>query len=614
MGHSIQSTFIGDSHPVSNVFRHDHRRRPPRMDAAIGSIEKPQPYARSGVPVIATPILSEAHQGSNNQSRSSLGIPSIGLFNASSNSSSASTNSVGSVSTSLALEKRGDLAIHQSTNSQAALSLPPFRPHGVAPATPCHSVDIDAASFERESSIDSLFDDRANSPLLDAASTSQNAGKPQFMMPLIANTTGPRISEHLKKVCQLKDEDILLTQSRESGWFCRQRPKYISPYPRPGGDLGYLPSSPSLHVRSIKAADDEVASLLNDYRKRLETCISDRDKLMAELQMYSNVDPVTQKSQYQRFKDDIKYLKRAVTVNAKKEEEASKEARYWQNRYFGLVNIYNNLCAQFHQLRQLVQPMQFQVHQTRLTQQCSAPAPIQQNTQVPRLPSNRPAPTSVTSTPATGSAVPSATTSAPMTPSASSAPTPVMVDLTGDADGDMSSQPKKAQNVNSTPATDIPVSQKELFKSMRKKEYRWLGNKNHMQQRFTNALTSQPQPHTNVPSNTANTSSTPTTPNNCRHDRVKDNSVSGRPRQTASSRQIETGVHQTATMPDACDPGDNEFARMMEGNLQGSSDIDTTGSGTISDPATVAADTSEVTEGDDDEFARMLEKDLEASS
>ncbi|EEP80945.1 predicted protein [Uncinocarpus reesii 1704] len=376
-----------------------------------------------------------------------------------------------------------------TTYSRAPLSLPP---HSTAPATPCLLADSDVPSFHRESSVDSLFDERENSPVANAASSSLNVENSPFAMPFITSSTGTPISDHLKRVCQIKDEDILLTQSREAAWFVRQRPRYISPYPQPGGALGYLPSTPSLHVRSIKAADTEIAARLEDYRKKVRSCMSDRAKLVEELQASAG------RGKYQALKDQVKYLKRAATVRQKREKEAKREAERWQEQHKNVATAYNQLCADFHHLRYYAHSMQIQlqhVSQAREPRLLHSYAPVQHgmSSQVTGQLGKLAAPPTQAPAISPLDMIRPPTTSVPITPNTSSPATPVMVDLTGDEDTQADTRPKPSQPTEYTSVSEPGIGQKELLEKMRKKEYRWLGNNNHMHQRFAPSLSAPPQ-------------------------------------------------------------------------------------------------------------------------
>ncbi|KAI2014532.1 hypothetical protein LOY97_000276 [Ophidiomyces ophidiicola] len=519
------------------------------------------------------------------------------------------TLSSGSSSTSgfvaLSVETR-DVTNTSRTNS-VALSLPPFSPNTTTPSLP---TDLDTTSSRRESSIDSLFDDHdsttAPNQLVNPKATSPLPFP--FVFPCPPDKTNNSISEHIKKVCQITESDLLVTQYREAAWSFRQPPKYISPYPKPGGDLGYLPSSPYLHVKFIKASDSEVATSLEECRKKLRLCSSERDKFSKELQVYTHIDPVTKKSQLQMLKDELKHRKRAATDARKRETQAKEEATFWKKQYTAVAQSYNQMCTQFHQLRRFAHDMQTQLQ--RVSQ--LSPMAIASNPQIASL--HTPGqPYFCTQNPQTMASHPQNNATIPMTPASSSPTTPAAIDLTvNDISSLAAKQPEKS-GVRYSCSPEPPAAQKELISSMRKKEYRWLGNNNHMHQRFTNSLTAplpqQPYGLSNpVPTSTAT--------------KPKVNKKHGANNEAVTHQNREPFLPHPNNSP----PISATTRCNIEGNKNDESNEPTQTKG-IYNPgprglsvqgANIVSevnctDVTPVDMNDDDEFARMLEQDLEAS-
>ncbi|WEW55714.1 hypothetical protein PRK78_001147 [Emydomyces testavorans] len=607
---SISPKFSSDGNSISNQ---------PQLRRSASATRQPTDQHLSGYQSDNLPEFSTTssvdQQNCFNQFQLASPCLTIKSCDGPGNAINSSLEGTRSTFVSLALpEKPSDIANIKPRASEGAVSLPPFSSPGSAFVTPQPSTNLDTGSYQRESSIDSLFDDRDGTPVFDANSVSQPAEKPQYIIPFITNTTGTPISDHLKKVCQIQDKDLLLTQSREAAWFFRQQPNYISPYPQPGGNLGYLPSAPSLHVRSIKASEKEVAIRLSDYRRRLRACMCDRDKYMEELRAHNHVDPVTRKSEYQKLKDEAKYLKRTITRQRKKEEETKKEADYWQKQYTDVASTYNNLCAQFHHLRQLASVLQVRLQRVEQARSFTSPSPMGQGTRPHDLcqPDN-----SIASTAQTSITTPhqSPPTSGPMTPSVSTQAAPITIDLTSDNNVESSTnQPKQAQNTDSTAPPESQAAQKKLVSAMRQKGYQWLGNKNHMHQCFTHSLSTPPQlqshglPGHTIPCATASQK------NDRPRRTTKNDVVTGQVSKAAADSQKENQAPSATTGSNAEKTDSNEVARVSGADPEGLGHVNPLGAKTNAHRPTGATFPPAVTEEEvEDEFVRMLERDLEAS-
>lgn len=532
-------------------------------------------------------------------------------------SSAAAPSNLNKVSASQALPIAPNYT-NSNKSASSALALPLYSAYSTAPTTPCLSADLDAAEFSRESSVDSLFEDRDDILLSERM---REAVNPRFMLPIIPSKPGISISDHLKKVCQIGEEDILLTQSREAAWFVRQRPTYISPYPKPGGSLGYLPSSPSLQLRSIKASDKEVAYRLEECRRRLRTCTNERDKYRNELEAATRVDPISKKTKYQELKDEVKYLKRAVTVGQKKEKEAQNSTVHWQTEYAKLAKTYNSLFGEFTRLRDFANHMQFRLYQLEqagsfapvapIHPQASGQASIAPAVQRPNtVPQNNAQPTSP---------------SLPLAPHASAPATPVTVDLTGDDIVEVASgQSDQGQKLNAdaTVPTETPSGPKGLINAMRKKDYSWLANKSHLRHRFVPSLSVPPR----LPSQD------PTHPFTDPAAHVSQSSEQGaeksKERENGQADKCAPNIQQslhTAPAPASVSAGhteDNDSVQILRTGLVDSGAAYECGARTGIDDSSETSGLREAEKeeseergpiADEDEFARMLEVELEAS-
>ncbi|KAK2737765.1 hypothetical protein FQN57_007413 [Myotisia sp. PD_48] len=141
----------------------------------------------------------------------------------------------------------------------------------------------------------------------------------------------------------LQKGDLLACENRDVFRAFVAAPKYISPYPRIGGPLGYIPSAPMLHVRCIEVADDVVESRFRKYRQVLHSAKYDRDKYMWAAKEWTFVDPATGKTKEQLLKEEPMFLKRALALKHKKACQAVEEAKLWRNKFKDMEKRYKEL-------------------------------------------------------------------------------------------------------------------------------------------------------------------------------------------------------------------------------------------------------------------------------
>ncbi|EZG05195.1 hypothetical protein H106_04951 [Trichophyton rubrum CBS 735.88] len=263
----------------------------------------------------------------------------------------------------LALLQRTGRSYEQENVSQAITVERALR----SPPTQC--IPDDNSRRERESSVDSLFDDvevpgepvpppvPIHQPLslpgrpchtvfssILSPPESPPGAEPVFLKPWVRKP----VSEIIKKYNNIGSQDLLNSMCRQVFTTHRNAEKYISPYPRMGGPLGYLPSTPVAHVKCVEVADSTVNHRINQYRRIAHRMRYERDKIAWFSAQWGDIDPVTGKSKAQQMREECTLLKRSITFKNKAIEEATADAELWRNKFRNLEAAHLNLLTQYH--------------------------------------------------------------------------------------------------------------------------------------------------------------------------------------------------------------------------------------------------------------------------
>ncbi|EEQ35711.1 hypothetical protein McanMca71_007577 [Microsporum canis] len=309
----------------------------------------------------------------------------------------------------------------------------------------------DTSRAQREPSVDSLFDDLDDSTVppshhqpLSLPGSTRLTVSPSILSPpesplpeepTFSKSQWPKaVSEIIRKNNSIENQDVVSSMYREIFTMPRNAQKYISPYPRMGGPLGYLPSTPVAHVKCVEVAKDTVANRMNQYRKIIHKLRYDRDKYLWLSTEWNAVDSKTGKTKAQQTKEECSGLRRSITLRNKAVNEAMAETEFWRNKYRNLETAYCNLANQYKIAT---------ASNNRLNTPASQPQPASQ-------PSSQPA---------------------TRTPSISSTPCsePVSIDLTAEEPG--TSDPTLLSQTSS-----LPEPRTSALSRMRKKRYNWLNN------------------------------------------------------------------------------------------------------------------------------------------
>ncbi|KAF3480263.1 uncharacterized protein GIQ15_05610 [Arthroderma uncinatum] len=344
--------------------------------------------------------------------------------------------------------------IERTSIDQHMLSLPPSTQQLSTP-----TVLDSSARAQREPSVDSLFDSFDDINVPDTASAHQPLSLPgtrrHTLSPSILSPPESPIpleeppvreapvterqlpasaSELLRTNNNVKNQDLINYAHREIFTMPCNAQKYISPYPRMGGPLGYFPSTPTVHVKSVEVAEDTIVDRMNQYRKLLSNLRYDRNKYLWLSKEWTAVDSRTGKTKAQEIKEECSALKRLVALKEKRATDAMTEAEFWRNKYQSLAVTYGNLASQ---------------HKVAMAPQNAPGTPLTSQSLPAALPTSQPS----TRTPSI---------------SGTTCSEPVSIDLT--AEEPVPIEPRASRQ---TPRLEPNVT---ALNGLRKKKYQWLDN------------------------------------------------------------------------------------------------------------------------------------------
>ncbi|KAK2750803.1 hypothetical protein FQN55_001813 [Onygenales sp. PD_40] len=404
------------------------------------------------------PGLISANKSHSNRRASIEGVPNA----SESNPSSEKLQHPSTVS-----ESTGRTSISSYTSSLS--SLPAASDHICNPDNPKVGYnDQNRTPSEVGHHYDSIFGDEPSpTSLASAKDISEGINVAQFrLMKDIAldKPSSAQFTENeIRKTFNIEEEDLLATQYREVFRHIPKPPQYVSPYPQRCGPLGYFPSAPTTHVRFMEVAPDDMAERLEQCREKIRIVSVERTKYRNACADWMTPDPRTGKTKEQMLKEEPWRLKRALNAQEKKTKLAEQEAGEWRDRYRHLAVAYNGLVSHLH----MIQSSQIPPHQ----------GPRAQFPHPHPTPATSPQPESVSYASATEMG-----TSPPGPARPVSQPLPITIDLTDDSPAKETSKTQAP-----TPSTVEPSQRQytgNLRAAMRRKEYQWLGNKNHMQKRL----------------------------------------------------------------------------------------------------------------------------------
>ncbi|PWY81848.1 hypothetical protein BO70DRAFT_362285 [Aspergillus heteromorphus CBS 117.55] len=283
----------------------------------------------------------------------------------------------------------------------------------------------------------------------------------------------PSVSEITKARFSLDQHHVIANTNREVLQRVYPEPEYVSPYPAHGGPLGYLPSTPGVHVRYVEVTDDRNSYRINCLRNKVQQLSLERNKYRQELSQLADlitVDPATGKTNQQLLLDQNAMLRRVCSRHQSRVEQYKQETIEWKNKLHDLGTTYNNL-----------------LYELRTQKEAPAVAPIPNGYKPPRVRQANPTQQSQSHLqPGSHTIPPTAqpphlqpvSSSAPNAPAShvcqniapgSSAPRaePLTIDLTEETGDD---EPAPVM-----PTPEETQRRAEMLQSLRSKKYSWLG-------------------------------------------------------------------------------------------------------------------------------------------
>lgn len=363
----------------------------------------------------------------------------------------------------------------------------------------------------------------------------------------VPQSPAPVTAKRVESTFELSTGDLLGAQIREVFRHQQQAPRYISPYPRVGGPLGYLPSSPSLHTKCVEVSTDEVVERMRKYRQRIHSVAYERDKYMQSNAEKALIDSRTGKTTSQMMKEEIGSLKRSMYSQNKKTEQLRREADEWRTRFDQVTQTYNNLVHNFYMIPRC-QSGNFSIP---LPQQAMPPA---------RPPTPSLSTHSGTATPPVGSTLPT-----PVSMASTENLQPQQVTTIDLSDDDNGREVCNNNNNNNNPTSEQAPSEESsrensgnmLLDTMRRKDYSWLGSRNHMRNNLQQAPSPQGQRQQQQH----------------RAETALSSGTHGREGNGAGSNTVdltrENNIEKDVGMAREEDDENDEFARMLQAQLEG---------------------------------------------
>ncbi|KAL5341726.1 hypothetical protein BJX70DRAFT_357772 [Aspergillus crustosus] len=155
---------------------------------------------------------------------------------------------------------------------------------------------------------------------------------PPISPPVVSDATKERFSLHEQDIISNLTQGVLQVS---------KVPEYASPYPVPGGRLGYLPSAPSLHVKYIAVGDEEKKKSIASLQREVSELKRERDKIKKSLVRYEKLD--SEGRSHSQLLEENSTLRRVSGRHQARVDEYRKDATEWRNKLHALSTIYNNL-------------------------------------------------------------------------------------------------------------------------------------------------------------------------------------------------------------------------------------------------------------------------------
>lgn len=151
----------------------------------------------------------------------------------------------------------------------------------------------------------------------------------------------PGVSESTKERFFLDEQDILSTTTHEIFQVGKQ-PEYTSPYLVTGGPLGYIPSSPAMHVKCVAVGKEKQDHEILSLQTQLSQITRERDQYKKSLLQYTKLDD-NGKVPEQVLREENAMIRRVSSRHQARVEKYKKEAADWRGKLHLVSTLYNAL-------------------------------------------------------------------------------------------------------------------------------------------------------------------------------------------------------------------------------------------------------------------------------
>ncbi|OJI97636.1 hypothetical protein ASPVEDRAFT_302151 [Aspergillus versicolor CBS 583.65] len=237
----------------------------------------------------------------------------------------------------------GSLFSRKRTAEESQEFLPEKRQQLEYPETPSLTTDSElqspASFFD---TFDNLFGSGVDLPLVLPHNPIPDFEDDTVEPPLgTPRTSTPGVSESTKGRFFLNEQDILSTTTREIFQVGKQ-PEYTSPYPAIGGPLGYIPSSPGMHVKCVAVGKEKQDHEILSLQTKLSQITRERDQYKRSLLQYTKLDH-NGKVPEQVLREENAMIRRVSSRHQARVEKYKKEAADWRGKLHAVSTLYNAL-------------------------------------------------------------------------------------------------------------------------------------------------------------------------------------------------------------------------------------------------------------------------------
>lgn len=214
------------------------------------------------------------------------------------------------------------------------------------------TADIVQPNVLDDNSLSNLQNAEQSTPSAVNQAIANNAShSPVETIQLATATQCQNASSITKQRFFLSDQDVIANADREMLKRVDPEPDYVSPYPVYGGPLGYLPSSPGIHVKCIEVAEDRISDRIDNLKRQVKRLTYERNKYKTAWEEFTTVDRATGKPKEQLLLEENAMIRRGFSYNRARVEVHRQEVEEWKGKFYDLARTYNHLLSDFQEKR-----------------------------------------------------------------------------------------------------------------------------------------------------------------------------------------------------------------------------------------------------------------------